>query len=94
MIVHVVYEIQYADGETGADDNVYFYGAYDNKRVAMKKARDLINNAKENGLHIDDYIKEQKNPLKENNCVDFYHDDECQDYKVISIGIEETKLIV
>lgn len=93
MIIYVVYEMNYADGETGADDNVSFCGAYRNKGKAMKKVRELMNNAKEDDLHIDKYIKYQKNPFKRNNWVDFYHDEECQDYRVTSIVMEETTLI-
>ena len=93
MIIYVVYEMNYADLETGADDNVSFCGAYRNKRKAMKRTRELMNNAKKDNLYIDKCIEYQKNPFKRNNWVDFYHDEECQDYRVTSIVMEETKLI-
>lgn len=93
MIVYVVYEMNYADIEKGTDDNISFCGAYKNKRKAMKKAKELVNNAKNDNLYIDNYIQNKRNPFKKNNCVDFYHDNNCQDYRVSSIVMEETKLI-
>ena len=93
MIIYLVYEMNYADFETGLDDNVSFCAAYKNKRRAMKKAKQLMKEAQEDNLHIDNSISNRKNPFKKYNCVDFYHDSDCQDYKVTSIRIEETKLI-
>lgn len=93
MVIYVVCEMNYADFETGLDDNISFYGAYKNKRKAMKKAKELMKNAQKDDLYIDNYISNKRNPFKNNNCVDFYHDDECQDYRVSSIIMEETKLI-
>lgn len=93
MIIYLVYEMNYADFETGADDNISFCGAYKNKKKAMKKAKELMKNAQKYNLHLDNYISNKKNPFKRNNWVDFYHDDECQDYRVTSIIMEETKLI-
>ena len=42
MVVYVVYEMNYADFETGLDDNISFCGVYKNKRKAIKKAKELI----------------------------------------------------
>lgn len=93
MIVYVVYEINHADFETGLDGSILFYNTYKNKRKAQKKAKELVNKAKEDDLYMDNDIQNKKNPFKRTNIVDFYHDDECQDYKVTSIGLEETKLV-
>lgn len=93
MIIYLVCEMNYADFETGLDDNMSFCGAYKNKRKAIKKAKELIKNAQKDNLYMDNYISNQKNPFKRNNCVDFYHDNENQDYRVTSIIMEETKLI-
>lgn len=49
--------------------------------------------AQKDNLYVDNYISNKKNPFKRNNCVDFYHDNDCQDYRVTSIIMEETKLI-
>lgn len=92
MIVYVVYEMNYVDFETGLDDSVS-YCVTRNKRKAQKEANKLVNKAKNDNLYMDKTISNKKNPFKRNNRVDFYHDDECQDYKVTSIGFEETKLI-
>lgn len=93
MIIYLVYEMNYADFETGADDNISFCGAYKNKKKAMKKAKELMKNAQKDNLHLDNYISNKKNPFKRNNWVDFYNDNECQEYRVTSIIMEETKLI-
>jgi len=93
MIVYVVYEMNYADSEKGQDDNVSFCGAYKNKGKAIKKAKELTNKAKKNNLYIDNYIQNKKNPFKRNNWVDIYLDEECQDNRVTSIIINETKLV-
>ena len=93
MVVYVVYEMNYADFETGLDDNISFCGVYKNKRKAIKKAKELMRNAQKDDLFIDNCIHGKKNPFKNNNCVDFYHDDVCQDDRVSSIVMEETKLI-
>ncbi len=93
MNIYIVYEMNYADFETGLDDNISFCGAYKNKRKAMRKAKELMKKAQKDNLYVDNYISNKKNPFKRNNCVDFYHDDDCQDYRVTSIIMEETKLI-
>ena len=85
MIIYLVYEMNYADFETGADDNISFCGAYKSKKKAMKKAKELMKNAQKDNLHLDNYISNKRNPFKRNNWVDFYHNDECQDYRVTSI---------
>jgi len=93
MIIYVVCEMNYADFETGLDDNVSFCKAYKSKKRAIKKAKELMRQAQKEDLHVDREISNKKNPFKKNNCVDFYHDNECQDYKVSSIIMEETKLV-
>ena len=93
MIIYLVYEMNYADLETGLDDSISFCAAYKNKKRAIKKAKELMRNAQKDNLHMDNYISNKKNPFKRNNWVDFYHDDNCQDYRVTSIILEETKLI-
>ena len=52
-----------------------------------------MRNAQKDDLFIDNCIHGKKNPFKNNNWVDFYHDDVCQDDRVSSIVMEETKLI-
>ena len=37
MIIYVIYEINYADFKTLLNDEMYFYGAYKNKRKANKQ---------------------------------------------------------
>ncbi len=93
MIIYVIYEINYADFKTLLNDEMYFYGAYKNKRKAMRKAKELMKNAQKDNLHLDNDISNKKNPFKRTNWVDFYSDDECQEERVTSIIMEETKLI-
>lgn len=93
MVIYIVYEMNYADFETGSDDSVSFCGAYKSRKKAMRKAKQLVKNAQKDNLFIDNYIDNKRNPFKRNNWVDFYHYDSCQDYKVTSIVMEETKLI-
>lgn len=45
MNIYIVYEMNYADFETGLDDNISFCGAYKNKRKAMRKAKELMKKA-------------------------------------------------
>ena len=94
MIIYLVCEMNYADFETGLDDNISFCWAYKNKRKAIKKAKELIKNAQKDNLYMDNYISNQKNPFKRNNCVDFYHDNENQDYRVTSIIMEEILIFI
>lgn len=93
MNIYVIYEKNYADFKTGLDDNISFLGAYKNRRKAMRKAKELIKNAKADNLYIDNQIDNKRNPFKKNNSVDFYYDNEEQDYVITTIGMEETKLI-
>lgn len=93
MVVYVVYEMNYADFETGLDDSISFCGVYKNKRKAIKKAKELMRSAQKDNLFIDNYISGRRNPFKNNNWVDFYNDDDCQDNRVSSIVMEETNLI-
>lgn len=85
--------MNYADFETGEDGEILFCGAYKNKRKAIKKGKELMNNAKKNELYLDNYIRNKKNPFKTNNWVDFYQDDREQENRVKSIIMEETKLV-
>lgn len=93
MVIYIVYEMNYADFETGLDDNISFFEAYKGKRKARRKAKQLMKKAQKDNLFIDNYISNKKNPFKNNDLVDFYHDEECQDYRVSSIGMKELKLI-
>lgn len=93
MIVYIVYEINYEDLKTEADDSISFCTLHKNKRRAEKTANKLINKAKRNNLYMDKHIQNKKRPFKKTNKVDFYYDDECQDYKVTSIGFKEAKLV-
>lgn len=93
MIIYLVCEINYADFETGAYENIFFYGAYKKKKKAMKKAKEVMQEVRKDNLYLDKCISNKRNPFKRNNRVDFYHSTECQDYKVTSIIMEETKLI-
>ena len=93
MVIYIVYEMNYADFETGQDDNIMYCGAFKNKRKAMKKAKELMKEAQKDNLYLDNFIKNRKNPFKTNNWIDFYHDEECQDYRVSSIIMQKTKLV-
>lgn len=93
MIIYVVYEQFYADFENGEDDIVFIECGYKNRRKAIKKAKELMNQAKSNHLYIDEDITNKRNPFKKNNLVDFYKEEVDQEQKVSSIVIEETKLI-
>ena len=52
MNIYIVYEMNYADFETGLDDNISFCGAYKNKRKAMRKAKELMKKAQKDNLYI------------------------------------------
>lgn len=93
MNIYVIYEKNYVDYKTGLDDNISFLVAYKNKRKAIRKAKELIKNAKEDRLFMDNQIENKRNPFKKCNTVDFYYDKEYQDCVVTTIGMEETKLI-
>ena len=93
MKIYLVYEKNYADFENGEDDEIYINSAYKSKRKAIRKAKSLLKEAKENDLYVDETIQNKKNPFKNFNCVDFYDKEKDQEYKVSSIIIEETKLI-
>lgn len=93
MVIYIVYEMNYADFETGIDDSVSFCGAYKSKKKAIRKAKQLVKNAQKDNLFMDNYIENKRNPFKRNNWVDFYHDNSYQDNRVTSIVMEETKLI-
>lgn len=93
MKIYLVYEQFYADWSNGEDDEVFIENAYKRKRKAIKKAKELLSKAKEDNYFIDESQKKRKNPFKNNNCIDLYREESDQETKVISISIEETKLV-
>lgn len=93
MKIYLVYEQFYADWSNGEDDEVFIENAYKSKRKAMKKAKELLSKAKEDSYFIDEDQRNRKNPFKNNSCVDLYIEESDQETKVISIVIEETKLV-
>ena len=93
MVISVVYKKDYADFENGEDDEISISSAYKNRRKAVKRAKDLLNEFKQKNLYLDEEIKNKRNPFKNNNCVDFYKQRTNQEYRTNSIIIEETKLI-
>lgn len=92
MIIYVIYQKFYADFENGEDDAVFIECGYKNRRKAIRKAKELLNNAKSN-FYIDNDIKSKKNPFKTTNCVDLYKEEKDQENKVSSIVMEEIKLV-
>lgn len=93
MIIYVVYEKFYSDFENGEDDKVFIKCSYKNKKKAIKKAKALMNVAKQSHLYIDETVVNKRNPFKKNNLVDFYKEENDQEQKVSSIVIESTKLV-
>ena len=93
MVIYVVYEKFYSDFENGEDDKVFIESGFKNKKKAIKKAKALMNIAKQNHLYIDENIINKRNPFKRNNLVDFYKEEIDQEQKVSSIVIESTKLV-
>lgn len=93
MIIYLVYQKFYADFENGEDDVVCIENGYKNKRKAVKKAKEMLNQAKSNYLYIDEDIRNKRNPFKNNNWVDLYKKETDQEERVSSIIIEETKLV-
>lgn len=93
MVIYVVYEKFYSDFENGEDDAVFIEGGFKNKKKAIKKAKALMNKAKQNHLYIDENIMNRRNPFKRSNLVDFYKEELDQEQKVSSIVIETTKLV-
>lgn len=94
MKIYLVYEKDYADFRYTLDDAVYINNAYKNKRKAIKKAKELLKNAKDRNLYIDEDIQNKKNPFKKHNWVDLYEEENNKDSRVVSsIIIEETKLV-
>lgn len=93
MIIYIVYQKFYADIENGLDDEVYIECGYKNKRKAVKKAKELMNQAKSNHLYIDEDIRNKRNPFKNNNWVDLYKEENEQEERVSSIIMEEIKLV-
>lgn len=94
MIIYIVYQKFYADFENSLDDEVYIECGYKNKRKAIKKAKELINQAKSEYLYIDEDISNKRNPFKNNNWVDLYKEENEQETRVSSIIMEEIKLVV
>ncbi len=93
MIIYIVYQKFYADFENGEDDAVYIECGYKNKRKAVKKAKELMNQAKSKHLYIDEDIRNKRNPFKNNNWVDLYKEENEQEERVSSIIMEEIKLV-
>lgn len=91
MKIYVIYKRFYADYESCEDGEVFMHGAYKNKRKATKKGIALANYEKRYHC-IDKNIKNKRNPFKNNKRVEFYKDEE-QEEKVMSIVIEEMKLV-
>ena len=52
MVIYIVYQKFYADFENGEDDALFIECGYKNKRKAVKKAKELMNQAKEIHLKI------------------------------------------
>lgn len=92
MIIYVVYEKFYSDFENGEDEKVYIECGCKSKKKAIKKAKELMNIAKQY-FYIDENIINKRNPFKRNNLVDFYKEESDQEQKVSSIVIESTKLV-
>lgn len=64
MVIYIVYQKFYADFENGEDDALFIECGYKNKRKAVKKAKELMNQAKSSHLYIDEDIRNKRNPLK------------------------------
>ena len=82
-----------ADFENGEDDALFIECGYKNKRKAVKKAKELMNQAKSSHLYIDEDIRNKRNPFKNNNWVDLYKEETEQEERIGSIVMEEIKLI-
>ena len=93
MVIYIVYQKFYADFEKGTDDLVFIESGYKNKRKAVKKAKELMNQAKSSHLYIDEDIRNKRNPFKNNNWVDLYKEETEQEERIGSIVLEEIKLI-
>lgn len=93
MKIYLVYKQKYADFENGEDDEVLIEGAFKSKKKALKVAKSLANQAKNNNLYIDEDIVNKRNPFKHNDWVDFYRESEDQTFRVSSIVLEELKLV-
>ena len=59
----------------------------------IKKAKELVNQARSSHLYLDECISNKRNPFKNNNWVDLYKEQEEQENKVSSVIMEEIKLI-
>ena len=64
MVIYIVYQKFYADFENGEDDALFIECGYKNKRKAVKKAKELMNQAKSSHLYIDEDIRNKRNPFK------------------------------
>ena len=93
MVIYILYQKFYADFENGEDDAVFIECWYKNKRKAIKKAKELVNQARSSHLYLDECISNKRNPFKNNNWVDLYKEQEEQENKVSSVIMEEIKLI-
>ena len=61
--------------------------------LAVKKAKELMNQAKSSHLYIDEDIRNKRNQFKNNNWVDLYKEETEQEERIGSIVMEEIKLI-
>ena len=93
MVIYIVYQKFYSDFENGEDDALFIECGYKNKRKAVKKAKELMNQAKSSHLYIDEDIRNKRNPFKNNNWVDLYKEETEQEERIGSIVMEEIKLI-
>ena len=76
MVVYVVYEMTYADWHTGTYEDVSIYGAFKNRKRAVKEAKKRMKDNLKGGLFIANDISNKANPFKKNDYADFYRDEE------------------
>ena len=69
MVIYIVYQKFYADFENGEDDALFIECGYKNKRKAVKKAKELMNQAKSSHLYIDEDIRNKRSIGIENDKV-------------------------
>ena len=93
MVIYLVYKKDYADFKYKLDDAVYINSAFKSKRRAIKKAKELLKDAKDRNLYVDEDITNKKNPFKNNNWVDLYEKEKQQEFRVSRIIIEDIKLV-
>jgi len=93
MVVYVVYEMTYADWHTGTYEDVSIYGAFKNRKRAVKEAKKRMKDNLKGGLFIANDISNKANPFKKNDYADFYRDEENEGCAVSSIVIHPEKLV-